>query len=1145
MGQESALCLYLLGPFKVEIPGKESPAIGRKTRAMLAYLGAQNQTYSRRALSDLFCQEARDPAGALRWHLSRMRQAFGEHTLIEGESGLSLNPAEVAIDCLEFEAALAGPRDSSSLETVETALRKYRGEFLEGLHLPDSPEFELWLLGRRAYYADQFSRTVQSLLDRLIQTGAFEEAIEWAQRLVSHDPLLEEGHQRLIWLYGRTGQRQAALRQFEICKDLLAQELAVEPISQLQALYDRILGGELGADLQPQSPEPSAPGVKRGDAPFAGRAFELEILEQAYRSARAGQASVVLVEAEAGGGKTRLVEEFVSRQITAFYLTGRGFESMRAFSYRPWIDILETFLDQIPSETLATFPSFWLDQLNILLPGISGRLNRETAERSSTGSAQGEPLFTVVSEILLRLSRDRPLILFLDDLQWMDKASFQLLHFVARRLRRPRTQPTLLVCAYRGEEVAQYAELDTLIQDLQRSPHTHIVLPPLDNEAIDEIVARLWPSLAAGFRPHVVKKLAHTAGGNPFFVTEVVQALNTSETVPDNLPVPSSVQALIQRRLRQLDESSRQVVEAMAVLGLPATVEEAQSTSARSEEETHLAIDLALQRELLVAKPTARRPEYDFQHELVREAVIEQLSDVRRRLLHARAARALEAAGEPAARLAYHWSSAGNLPKEAHFTLEAGEAAAHRFAHEEARRFIRRFLELGGSRQERARALLTLGQIDHLIGNWDKAQAHYQDALALAEDRDDADMQAKCLTQIGLLGMHRGLYERAREDLLKAEQLFEQSGDRAGMANAVGTRAIVLWYLGDYDEALRLLELRREIAESVGDPYGASIAVANMGIVYWSQGDLEKAAACYEQKLTFDRTSEDRLSLSKGALNIGLVYRDLGDYSRALESYAEKLRVDKEEGDQLGVCFALENIGDIYTRAGKLIQAQACLLECLGLAVELGSLQVVSIALGRIAELALEQQDAPLALKLTIQAAAIARQIKLPRNLCLYLLTQARALMKLERFEEAGRMAEEASAVAQSVKRDQVIFQSGVLQERIKATMGPAGSRGAVRALHNMLALWPDDSQQADLHFEIWRLNPEQKDSQKIAANLYLKLYGDTPAARYRRRFEALKGKRPPPPEPLPAIVETEGFEPADLDHLLEKVESLTAALIG
>jgi DNA-binding SARP family transcriptional activator len=248
-----SLKFLLLGSFELNQNGHPAGSdLRRKTRALLAYLIATRWPNSRQSLSEMFCQESADPLGALRWNLSAIRRQLGPDVLRVSGKQVQFNPEAGMVDLKAFVRALQGDLTVQSIEELEAAVSLYRGDFLAGMVLPDAPDFELWLLGERARMQHLYERGLAHLIVRLIGEHLYESAIYWAFCLVQTNPLHEEAHQHLIWLYAQTGQRKAALAHYEKCRHLLQRELHAEPTPTLQALYKAVLSNQIETFLQTQ-----------------------------------------------------------------------------------------------------------------------------------------------------------------------------------------------------------------------------------------------------------------------------------------------------------------------------------------------------------------------------------------------------------------------------------------------------------------------------------------------------------------------------------------------------------------------------------------------------------------------------------------------------------------------------------------------------------------------------------------------------------------------------------------------------------------------------------------------------------------------------------------------------------------------------
>ena len=726
----------MLGSFSVTLADRQPPNLRRKTRALLAYLVAIEQKHSRRHLMTLFCAEAKDPPAVLRSLLSRLRRnVAADILLIDGEQ-IGLDHSKCWVDCLTFSTAFSSSLTALANDELTGLLDLYRGEFLEEMSLADAPEFELWLLGERARYRALYERGLTTAVTRLTNAGAWNEAIGYAQKLVAENPLLEEAHGRLIWLYSHTGQLRAAQAQYQQCRDLLATELAVEPTAELQQLYADIQAGKARPQFEQLAPQP-AQLSPLSEQTLIGREAEIAQLELAWQNAQLGKGQVILVEAEAGGGKTHLVQLFGRRLDPTQFLYGEGYESAQTIPYSPWLELLEMALAPFSVSQLANLPHNVRTAIAQLIP--------EKSQLSEATSLPTERLFAALAAFLLQ---DRPRFLFIDNLQWADAATLNLFHFLARRVAQA---PVVLVGAYRPALDNQ--ALVALLDDLHRQSATRLLLPSLTTEKIVSLLAAQWPSLPEDSQPETAAILQAATAGNPLFLTEIIRELAHTTAVPQTIPVPPSVLDLIMRRLRHFSASVRQVIESLAVLHAPASPELLQKISGRSEEETAVAVEIALQQGVVAPHEGDALDLYDFHHDLMREAVALLLSNVRRRLLHKRTAKALQPTAK-AAVLAYHWQKAGDTDQEAIYAAQAGGDAYAVYANDDAERYLQRAIDLN----PQSATWRQLGQLWQRVGKWEEAEKAFEEAEQLSAD--EAERATVQFAQ-GLLAWQRGSNEVA------------------------------------------------------------------------------------------------------------------------------------------------------------------------------------------------------------------------------------------------------------------------------------------------------------------------------------------------------------------------------------------------
>ncbi|MCB8945739.1 MAG: AAA family ATPase [Ardenticatenaceae bacterium] len=1114
--------LRLLGGMQIGL----DVSLRRKNRAMLAYLALAARPVARRELAALFCQAAADPQHTLRLSLSRLRRALGKAALVEEGDTVWLGLDYFETDFVPFQQVLSPTvLEDVPVDTLAQSVSVYRGEFLAGFWLPDAPEFEMWLLGQRSYWQQLYERGALALIKRLRAAGQYATAVPLAQKLVQQNALLEEAQYQLIWLYAQTAQRSAAIAQFEQCQTILQQELAVAPSPDLQALYADILAGRLSR-LPPSASRPPRAALSDAQAAdFVGRAEEWARLQALWQAAQQGNGRALLITAPAGGGKTRLVYEWAQQLPPALFVQGACYESTRTLAYHPWLKILSQLHQSLGAALIKTLPAPWLDALSRLLPDVA-------SHTGSGGAGEQMELFTAV-HALLSLA-PQPLLLFVDDWQWADAASLQLCHFLVER-----QTPLLLVGAYRPEEAEDNPALLTLLQDWQRRQDiVTLSLEPLSAAAVSQLINRLWPHLPPGYRePHLRDRLLQATGGNPLFVNEIVRELAGSLHLPEALPVPPSLRDLIQRRLRQLPVNGRQVLESLAILEQPATFDLVQQISARSEEETLLAIESGLRWRLLRMGEQHR---VEYGHDLMRQAVWQQMSLLRRRLLHRRTAVALGQQPTPAATLAYHWHHAGDEGQEGHYAALAGEAAAAQLAHEEAVQYLQRarLLLRDGARQ--VQVMLALAGVWRLNGRWPEAEAILREALALVEEGGQtADVQAA----LGSFLAVRSEYEEAKAWLQEAQLAYEAAGNGGRQAHVLDELGMIYWRQGEMAPALANLQQAQALAQQAGDKLIIGKVTGNLGVVYWSLGNYEAALRCLEERLRLAEQLGDRVAIGKAVGNIGLVYMEQGRYVPALLKAIEKYELETELGNRRSMGIALGNMGYAYLRCGAWRRALLCHVRQFEVALALGDRWGMTLAAANMPDVMMGQREFAAAGAFWERVIVLARALNIPFYLCSFLNKQAVVMWQAGDLEGAVGLLAEALAVAQTVGRQEVIFEATVRRWQWLVEQGVLAVETAVSHLQGALQDYTEVWQQTRLWDALWQLDAGRTDWGQAAAAGYRQLYTERPDFEYRVRYEVLTGEQLPEPPLLPPLpVELEKVV-VDFTAVLTELDTLIRTL--
>ena len=495
---------------------------------------------------------------------------------------------------------------------------------------------------------------------------------------------------------------------------------------------------------------------------FAGRAAELEQLAAAWDEALTGRPRTVLVSGEPGIGKTRLAAQFTDQVAAdgAIALYGRCDEGL-GVPYQPFVEALSPLVEVWSTDTVARLAGTNAVELGRLLPTLA-RLGPPPARRGDPGSER-LLLFDAVTQLLTTMSREHPVLLVLDDLQWATESTLVLMRHV---LRAPAPAPLLVLAIYRNTELSRDHPLAAPLTAFGRdSEVVRLQLDGLGDDEVEELV-RGVASGELGDARDVVSRLRRTTGGNPFFVLEVMRQLGESTPTGsgerttigradlDELDLPEGIRQVVSRRLSRLSDECNRVLTVGAVAGPSFSLRLLERIPQLGLDEDSIvdALDEAIAGRVLV-ESKGQPGAYEFTHALVRQTVVSELSSTRRTRLHRRIAEAIEAmapAGTELEALAYHCTEAaldGQADKAVEYGRRAAAAAIGSLAYETGAELLERALlvsELREPLDHRVRAELfsELADAHWRAGDSVRCKEAAQHAASEAERGGAADLAA-------------------------------------------------------------------------------------------------------------------------------------------------------------------------------------------------------------------------------------------------------------------------------------------------------------------------------------------------------------------------------------------------------------------
>ncbi len=733
------LRILALGPPEVRLGENLVAFPTRKTLALLIYLAVESGTQPREVLAALLWPEANPERshGSLRNTLDHLQTALRQVSgqvktsyLIATHNSLSLNTdAGIDFDLQTVERAYTQaradrssrtlPEGTASLPLLQSAAACQRGDFLAGFSLGDAPDFDDWATIQR----EVWNRRLGLILDRLSEIqfahGEFSGATETASRWITLDALNELAYRRKMWAHFAAGERGQALETFERCRAVFAAELGIEPEPDTVALAERI---RLQAPLVHPQTRKTSPPPRQTDTSinflgslFTGRSREYQALIKCYEIAAEGQPQLVVLRGEVGIGKTRLANKFIhwANDQGAELLQGSAFESGSHLPFQPLVEALRLWIAS-ENSLAEKVDELWLSPLSQLLPELRQQnLNFYPASVESPHPNANESqaqLYEPLVQSILALSKRAPLVLFIDDVQWADSATLDLMQYAIRRWR-DNTGRILFLASLRSDALHPMTQPrpagspQGLSQWLERMAReltpVHIELEPLgENETIQMMLSILSPPDA-----DFAQWLYHETHGQPFYLIETLKDLlersvlhpkrlaagqwsffvDSNHNLGHALRVPSTVQAVIRSRLNRLSPNAFSLLAGGAVLEHQITFERMCAISGLSEDLALPALDELISGRLLLetAQPAVVSA-YTFTNDMLRDVVYTEAGDARRRLFHRRALEVLEKGGESAAILAHHALAAGLAQVAFHYSLAAGKEALRLAAVSEA-----------------------------------------------------------------------------------------------------------------------------------------------------------------------------------------------------------------------------------------------------------------------------------------------------------------------------------------------------------------------------------------------------------------------------------------------------------------------------
>ncbi len=960
-GMTTLLCrAYLFGPVRLTRADESLPLPGMAAaRSLLAYLLVDGKPdYARLALAGTFWPDLPEPRARrcltqAIWHIRRILPE-----LIQADAGtIHVHPEMLWVDVAAFKAltqnslALAPdpetPDRQQYIHNLRQAIHLYQADLLEGI-------YDDWALLERERLRETFLQALEMLTRLEKLSGRYEQALEPALRLAQADPLREAAHREVMRLQYALGRPEAALRQYDACRLALQTDLGIAPDPETEALAQ-----EIRANVQPQTGKPTLPYLPPALSTLAteitlvGRDKERTELLAHIDALSAQLGGVVLLDGEAGVGKSRLVNQIASDAAWrgCQVLWGYSREAQSAAPFAPLTMAIQSSLTALRASQLArTTDRIWQQVLMAFFPELKIADPSLTPPPVLPPQPERTRLAEAFGHFLAGWGCITPLVIFIEDLQWAGADLLDLLSMLAGQLR---DSSVLIIATLRGGEASLQSQTWEKLRALDRAGlRARITLPSLSAAQTAELIRRCLGM--GGSAPLFEAHLFQETSGNPLFVIETLRSLQDEgllrrdahgnwstpwdETTRNytEMPLPQAVERVIARRLVHLSAEESYLVQVAAVLNADFDFRLLCEAGSFNPQTILLTLARLVRSGFLIETPLA----YRFGHDKIRQVVYQAMDTSDRQTHHARIGETLENLHpEQVPNLAYHFFQGQRWEKAAYYSQLAGREAAAVYAQREAATCFSRALEAMDHlpddpihrfelRLARETALGLLGdrnaQIEDLTAlegwlenpavdtpprrteialrwvyyweatsDYPKALLAAEKAVELAQTSENIDAEYQAYRNWSYLLRHQGKTTDARVRLERAYTLAQILGDASAQAESLKEMGVLAFEMGEYGPALEYAQRAIAICEPTGDSARLGPIYNLLGSIFHYTADYAAALEHNHQAVDLYRAVGNRRNEISALYNRSTILHDSGDSQssrRTLERVCELAR---------------------------------------------------------------------------------------------------------------------------------------------------------------------------------------------------------------------------------------------------------------
>ena len=871
------ISVHLLGRPYVEVDGERVNFPYKKAEGFFYYLCVK-KTATREEIIYVLWGADNENVGRknLREAVYQIKKLLGKEILVTaGHTSISLNP-----ECM--------PDIDWDHISEENILENEEEGFLSHFMIKNSYEYEEWITSMQEQYNQAFIKCAREKLYDADATKDVDLIQKYSNILLKHDPYNEKLYYEIMDIYAVNGNYNMAIKLYYDLEKVLADELGVEPSPEIKELFHRIFNVKGNTTAESAA----------WNAPFLGRTAEIyQVSECIVGTGKSRHPQCVAISGEDGVGKSALLDK--AKQMVRGYqmipLYAACYREESEFFLRPWNDI------------------FWeVEQCveNGLLERSITEEEQAQLDRFFKGSILGDekPLgrltYQLMEKAILDMFRKivekHKVVLFFDDIQWMDAMSFQLLNRILLTLG---TERILLMCTYNQNNDVEVMES---LEKLMKKDYLHVIsLNPFTEEETMELLHKYLPELNGDEQK--LRSIFQMTDGNAFFLMELVNLIKEKGYTLEKSQKTNNV---IKARLAGLPETENEVLDCMSMFPEKISIEEIELLLPKMDRLTLVRILEKLQeRHLIKEILVGWNVYYKFEHQVFRQFIYERQSEGKKRMYHQMLAEYYESKAEGKKNFGYLPMKVIQFDEDSHqlqemkkemyyvkgrFDIAVGDYASGIRNIEESMK-LAEMLEDKKSLLNNFKQMIFYGiQVEDL----ELVKKYVDEGLSLINVQEP-DERGAFMRLRGWYLLHEGRYEEARQTLTEARQIFEDYSGRdsryimsiAACYNYIGDACRAT---GDYQSALSYYKIAIEKGTGKVVTNGLGQFYSNAGQIYYLLGKiklaqeyLEQAVACFERHGYY-------WGLERAEAYMALVLLEKGEAEEARKHYKKGVQLSEK-----------------------------------------------------------------------------------------------------------------------------------------------------------------------------------------------------------------------------------------------------------